>query len=254
MEAADQSTLFLDEIGDLSLGLQPKLLRVLQERSFERLGSNNTVNVNLRVICATNRNLTELVEQGKFREDLYYRLNVVPLRLPPLRERSDDVPDLVRHFLTKVVEEGMPAKYVDTEAMELLRCHRWPGNVRELENLVRRLVVLHSGDTISAAAVEAELREHARPLSVADGEDETLSAAIERHLHKMFVAPDGKLPPPGLYDRLLADLERPLISICLAATRGNQIRAAQLLGLNRNTLRKKIRELGLDIFRGLKAE
>jgi two-component system nitrogen regulation response regulator GlnG len=176
------------------------------------------------------------------------------MRLPPLRERGEDIPDLARHFLQKAEEEGLPAKRIEPEALDLLRRYRWPGNVRELENLVRRLVVLHSGDTISAAIVASEMSEPARSNSSGSDEPPTLSASVEQHLTRYFAEQGGRLPPAGLYDRILQDVERPLLSICLAATRGNQIRAAHLLGLNRNTLRKKIRDLGLEVIRGLKTE
>ena len=149
VEAADQSTLFLDEIGDLGLGLQPKLLRVLQERSFERLGSNHTVNVNIRVICATNRNLAEMAQQGKFREDLYYRLNVVQLHLPPLRERRDDIPLLAQHFLETFAEQfKKKAKKFSQATLHALEEHAWPGNVRELQNAVQRAVALSEGPAV----------------------------------------------------------------------------------------------------------
>jgi two-component system, NtrC family, nitrogen regulation response regulator GlnG len=179
----------------------------------------------------------------------------VPLRLPPLRERGEDIADLARHFLRRAEDEGLPAKKIDPDAFALLRRYRWPGNVRELENLVRRLAVLHSGDTISASIVAAELNEPKRAADgEGDGEADSLSASVERHLTRYFAGHHDQLPPAGLYDRILQDVERPLISICLAATRGNQIRAAHLLGLNRNTLRKKIRDLNLEVIRGLKAE
>src|SRR5262249_34988870 len=155
-----------------------------------------------------------------------------------LRERVEDIPDLVRHFLRKSEEEGLPVKRLEPEALDLLKRYRWPGNVRELENLIRRLAVLHSGDTIPAAAIAEELKEPAKPADGdGSGESVSLSDAVERHLTKYFLAHGEKLPPPGLYDRLLREIERPLLSICLGATRGNQIKAAHLLGLNRNTLR-----------------
>jgi len=149
IETADQGTLFLDEIGDLSLGLQPKLLRVLQERSFERLGGNTTINVNIRLICATNRQLPEMVQQGKFREDLYYRLNVVQMQLPPLRERRDDIPLLAQHFLQTSAEQfNKKVKRYSQPALHALEEYSWPGNVRELENAVQRAVVLSEGQTV----------------------------------------------------------------------------------------------------------
>ena len=254
-EQAEGGTLFLDEIGDMPLEAQTRLLRVLQQGEYTTVGGRTPIRTDVRIIAATNRDLRQLIQQGLFREDLYYRLNVVPLRMPPLRERGEDIPDLVRHFLRKSEAEGLPAKRIDRDAIDLLRRHRWPGNVRELENLVRRLAALHSGDTIPAVAVEAELKEPERRIAMEENEDATsLGAAVERHLNRLFSAHGEGLPPPGLYDRMLREIERPLLSISLAATRGNQIRAAHLLGLNRNTLRKKIRDLGLDVIRGLRAD
>jgi two-component system, NtrC family, nitrogen regulation response regulator GlnG len=199
--------------------------------------------------------LRQLIQQGLFREDLYYRLNVVPLRLPPLRERVEDIPDLVRHFLRKAEAEGLPSKRLDQEALDMLKRARWPGNVRELENLIRRLAVLHSGDLIPANAIELELKEPLRRSDAeVDSESASLGGAVEHYLTQYFLGHGDGLPPAGLYDRVLAEIERPLLSICLAATRGNQIRAAHLLGLNRNTLRKKIRDHGLEVIRGLRPD
>jgi two-component system nitrogen regulation response regulator GlnG len=254
-EQAEGGTLFLDEIGDMPLEAQTRLLRVLQQGEYTTVGGRVAIKTDVRIIAATNRDLRQLIQQGLFREDLYYRLNVVPLRLPPLRERAEDIADLVRHFLRKAEEEGLPAKRLEPEALDLLRRYRWPGNVRELENLIRRLAVLHSGDSIPAAAIAAELKEPAKSADAEiDGEPASLSRAVERHLTQYFMAHGDRLPPAGLYDRVLQEIERPLLSICLAATRGNQIRAAHLLGLNRNTLRKKIRDLGLEVIRGLRAD
>jgi len=254
-EQAEGGTLFLDEIGDMPLEAQTRLLRVLQQGESTTVGGRTAIKTDVRIIAATNKDLRQLIGQGLFREDLYYRLNVVPLRLPPLRERVEDIPDLVRHFLRKAEEEGLPHKSLDNEGLDILRRHRWPGNVRELENLIRRLAVLHSGDAIPAAAIAAELKEPARMVaSDEDGGPQSLSASVEQYLTQYFLSHGDKLPPAGVYDRILAEVERPLISICLAATRGNQIRAAQLLGLNRNTLRKKIKDLGLEVIRGLRSE
>ncbi len=250
-EQAEGGTLFLDEIGDMPLEAQTRLLRVLQEGEFTTVGGRTPIRANVRIVAATHRDLTTLVSQGLFREDLYYRLNVVPLRLPPLRERADDIPDLVRHFLGNATAEGLPAKTIDGDAMERLKRHRWSGNVRELENVVRRFAALYSQETITVDVVEAELAD------IPDGsdregtrEDESLSEAIERHLKSYFDAHEGALPASGLYDRVLHEMERPLIQLSLSATRGNQVKAAQLLGLNRNTLRKKIRELDIKVVRG----
>jgi two-component system nitrogen regulation response regulator GlnG len=231
------------------------LLRVLQQGEYTTVGGRMPIRTDVRIIAATNRDLRQLIAQGLFREDLYYRLNVVPLRLPPLRERAEDIADLARHFLRKAEGEGLPAKSIDNEGLEILRRNRWPGNVRELENLVRRLVVLNAGETIPAQAIAAELKEPVRLMAEEALEQApSLSAAVEKFLSRYFLSQGDKLPPPGIYDRVLMEVERPLISICLAATRGNQIRAAQLLGLNRNTLRKKIRDLELEVIRGLRAD
>jgi two-component system nitrogen regulation response regulator GlnG len=255
-EQAEGGTLFLDEIGDMPLEAQTRLLRVLQQGEYTTVGGRMPIRTDVRIIAATNRDLRQLIAQGMFREDLYYRLNVVPLRLPPLRERAEDIADLARYFLRKAESEGMPAKSFDNDGLEILRRHRWPGNVRELENLVRRLVVLNAGETIPAQAIAVELKEPARQMAedALAEEAPSLSAAVEKFLSRYFLSHGDKLPPPGIYDRILMDVERPLISICLAATRGNQIRAAQLLGLNRNTLRKKIRDLDLEVIRGLRTE
>src|SRR5438477_5549923 len=158
-EQAEGGTLFLDEIGDMPLEAQTRLLRVLQQGEYTTVGGRVPIRTDVRIIAATNRDLRQLIHQGMFREDLYYRLNVVPLRLPPLRERGEDIPDLVRHFLRKAEDEGLPVKRLDAEAFDLLRRYRWPGHVRELENLIRRLAVLHSGDTIPASTIAAELKE-----------------------------------------------------------------------------------------------
>jgi two-component system nitrogen regulation response regulator GlnG len=254
-EQAEGGTLFLDEIGDMPLEAQTRLLRVLQQGEYTTVGGRTPIKTDVRIIAATNRELRQMIQQGLFREDLYYRLNVVPLRLPPLRERTEDIPDLVRHFLRKGEEEGLPPKFLDAEALQLLKQYRWPGNVRELENLIRRLAVLHAGETITASAITVELKEPPRPTPAGEPDGSaTLSAAVEHHLAAYFAEHGERLPPPGVYDRIMEDVERPLISICLAATRGNQIRAAHLLGLNRNTLRKKIRDLGLEVIRGLRSE
>jgi len=252
-EQAEGGTLFLDEIGDMPVEAQTRLLRVLQESEYTTVGGRTPIRANVRIIAATHHNLRRLVAQGLFREDLFYRLNVVPIRLPPLRERSDDVPTLVRHFLTEGEAAGLPAKRVDKTAMERLRTYRWPGNVRELENLVRRLAALYSQEVISADVIEAELSEVPVLTGVGEARDsENLGSAVERHLRDYFSAHKDGLPPSGLYDRIIKEVERPLLNVCLGATRGNQIKASELLGLNRNTLRKKLRELDIQVVRGIK--
>ena len=249
-EQAEGGTLFLDEIGDMPMEAQTRLLRVLQQGEYTTVGGRTPIKTDVRIIAATNKDLRQLIQQGLFREDLFFRLNVVPLRLPPLRERTEDIPDLIRHFFAQVEREGLPAKQIDQAALDRLRRHRWPGNVRELENLARRLAALYPQETITAAVMDSEL---SQPALVAHGEaqrgDENLSNAVERYLAHYFSGFDEGLPPPGLYHRILREVEAPLLSAALAATRGNQIRAADLLGVNRNTLRKKIRDLEIQVYR-----
>jgi two-component system nitrogen regulation response regulator GlnG len=245
---ADGGTLFLDEIGDMPLDAQTRLLRVI-DGSEPALNPKTNRRPNVRIIAATNRDLRGLIQQGLFREDLFFRLNVAPLRLPPLRDRTEDIPDLARAFLLRANREGLPAKTIDAGALDRLKLHRWPGNVRELENLIRRVCALYGEDLITARIVERELVEHTPAVEGQQG-PETLSQLVERKLAAYFAdEPDG-LPPPGLYDRVLEEVERPLIQLTLSATRGNQLRAAEILGLNRNTLRKKIQDLGVEMSRG----
>ena len=251
-EQAEGGTLFLDEIGDMPMEAQTRLLRVLQQGEYTMVGGRTPIRTDVRIIAATNKDLRILIQQGLFREDLFFRLNVVPLRLPPLRERSEDVPDLMRHFLGMAEREGLPPKTMEGAALERLKKYRWPGNVRELENLARRLSALYPQEIISAAVIEAELAQPDFALG-GSGDDsraeEGLSASVEHHLNAYFAGFRDGLPPPGLYHRILREIEQPLLSITLAATRGNQIRAADLLGVNRNTLRKKIRDLDIQVVR-----
>jgi two-component system, NtrC family, nitrogen regulation response regulator GlnG len=254
-EQAEGGTLFLDEIGDMPMEAQTRLLRVLQQGEYTTVGGRVPIKTNVRIIAATNKDLRILINQGLFREDLFFRLNVVPIRLPALRERVEDIPDLVRHFFVIVEREGLPRKALDNEAMDGLKRYRWPGNVRELENLVRRLAALYPQDTITGPIIENELQPvQAIPVTKSAGIEraDTLSLAVERHLSQYFSGFPDNIPPPGLYHRLLREVEPPLINAALAATRGNQIRAAELLGLNRNTLRKKIRELDMHFGRGFR--
>jgi len=251
-EQAQGGTLFLDEIGDMPAEAQTRLLRVLQEGEYVTVGGRTPIRADVRIIAATHRDLRALIRQGLFREDLYYRLNVVPIRVPPLRERTQDIPALVRHFMSQSITNGLPGKVIDPQAMHRLQSHRWPGNVRELENLVRRLCALYSEEMIGIAAIEAELAETEAPPAPEQTSGEGLSAVVERHLRDYFAAHADGLPAAGVYERVVREIERPLIALSLAATRGNQLRAAELLGLNRNTLRKKIRELDIQLSRGLK--
>jgi two-component system nitrogen regulation response regulator GlnG len=249
-EQAEGGTLFLDEIGDMPMEAQTRLLRVLQQGEYTTVGGRTPIKTDVRIVAATNKDLRILIQQGLFREDLFFRLNVVPLRLPPLRERSDDIPDLMRHFLTIAEREGLPAKQLDSAATERLKRYRWPGNVRELENLARRLSALYPHEVITAPVIDAELSQPAIAQSEEPQAEDNVTGAVERHLNRYFAGFRDGLPPPGLYHRILRQVEFPLLSAALAATRGNQIRAADLLGLNRNTLRKKIRDLDIQVFRG----
>jgi two-component system nitrogen regulation response regulator GlnG len=254
-EQANSGTLFLDEIGDMPPEAQTRLLRVLQEGEFTTVGGRQPIRANVRIIAATHRDLRAAIRQGQFREDLFYRLNVVPIRLPPLRERTEDLADLARHFLERARDDGLPAKSLDQSAVEALRRHRWPGNVRELENLMRRLAALCPDEVIGAATVRAELAE-AEPAergdaALADAAIEPLARAVERHIRLFLAAHRDGMAPSDIYDRVLAEVERPLIQLTLAATKGNQIKAASMLGLNRNTLRKKIRDLEIPVVRGI---
>jgi two-component system nitrogen regulation response regulator GlnG len=236
----------------MPLEAQTRLLRVLQQGEYTTVGGRVPIKTDVRIIAATNRDLRQLIQQGLFREDLFYRLNVVPMRLPPLRERVEDIPDLVRHFLRKAEADGLPPKRLEPAAIERLKIHTWPGNVRELENLVRRLVVLTPDEVILEEAVSSEMTQLERTMPAAE-EEKSLTAMVERYLAAHFAEYGARLPPAGLYDRVVREVERPLIATSLAAARGNQIRAAQLLGVNRNTLRKKIRELNIEVIRGLKS-
>ncbi|MBL6930362.1 MAG: nitrogen regulation protein NR(I) [Rhodospirillales bacterium] len=251
-EQAEGGTLFLDEIGDMPPEAQTRLLRVLQEGEYTTVGGRTPIRTNVRIIAATHHDLKLLIRQGLFREDLYFRLNVVPIRLPALRARTEDIAELVQHFLNQTTTEGLPRKIIDPQAMERLKSYRWPGNVRELENMVQRLGALYSQEVIGIDVIEAELADTSSLTSdYADGAD-GLSGTVEQQLNTYFSAHGGSLPAAGLYERVLREVERPLITLTLQATRGNQVKAADVLGLNRNTLRKKIRELDIAVVRGTK--
>ncbi|MCB1971563.1 MAG: nitrogen regulation protein NR(I) [Geminicoccaceae bacterium] len=252
-EQAQDGTLFLDEIGDMPLEAQTRLLRVLQQGEFVPVGGDVPHKTNVRIIAASHRDLKLMVEQGLFREDLYYRLNVVPLRLPPLRERFDDIAALAHHFLAKAHDEGLPLKTLTPGALRRLRAHSWPGNVRELENLIRRVAVLYSEETIDETCIVAQLVEAKtvqETVTTADV-DIPLATAVERHLDRYLRAFEGDEMPTGVYQHILSEVEGPLIRRILLATRGNQLKAADILGLNRNTLRKKIKEHDIQLIRGL---
>jgi two-component system, NtrC family, nitrogen regulation response regulator GlnG len=249
-EQATGGTLFLDEIGDMPLEAQTRLLRVLQQGEFMPVGAREPVRADVRILAASHRDLRTLVSQGLFREDLFYRLNVVPIRLPPLRERVDDIPALLEHFLAGCHAQGLPLKSFDPDAIQELKRHAWPGNVRELENLVRRIVVLYSEEIVGAPLVAEELKE-ARTRADDEGApiEDSLAAVVARHVERRLAGVPRVDDVQELYLEVLQEIERPLILETLSVTRGNQLRAAHILGLNRNTLRKKIKDLDIDVVR-----
>ena len=244
-EQANRGTLFLDEIGDMPPDAQTRLLRVLQEGEYTTVGGNTPNKTNVRIIAATHRDLSEMIKMGLFREDLFYRLNVVPLKLPSLRQRVEDIPELVNHFLLQVLEQGLNPKTIDPSAMDKLQLYNWPGNVRELENLIKRIAVLYSEENITGEIIEIELASIQQ-----DKKDNlktfiSLNDVIEEHLKKYFSKYTKDSIPNDLYNSFLKEIEKPLIMQTLEVTDGNQIKASKILGLNRNTLRKKIKDLGI---------
>ena len=245
---AKGGTLFLDEIGDMPQEAQTRLLRVLQDGGYTRVGGRDVVSSNARIVAATHQHLPELISKGLFREDLYYRLNVVPLKLPPLRERSDDIEALVQRFLSLSFSEGLPAKSISDDGIRLLESYHWPGNVRELENHVKRFIVLVDVDEITSKEIKPLLvKNNIRENLPNNFNNENFSSSVNQHIKNFFKQHSGQLPAPGLYGRFISEIERPLIKNTLIATGGNQIKAAEVLGLNRNTLRKKIKALGISI-------
>lgn len=242
-EQAAGGTLFLDEIGDMPLDAQTRLLRVLQSGEFTTVGGARAIQADVRIVAATNRDLAAQVAAGRFRQDLFYRLNVVPIELPPLRERRGDIGLLAAHFLDAAASEGLPRRALAQSALAVLESHDWPGNVRELENMMRRLTVLARDQVVDAAAVRAVLDVTTPAKSDARGIADAVHALIERIAGER---PDA-LDDGTLYDRVLAEVERPLIETILHRHAGNQLRAARALGINRNTLRKRLDALNLDV-------
>jgi two-component system nitrogen regulation response regulator GlnG len=240
-EQANGGTLFLDEIGDMPAEAQTRLLRALQSGRIRRVGGRQEIAVNVRIIAATNRDLTPMIAAGTFREDLFYRLNVVPIELPPLRERREDIAALSQHFLVLAAEDGLPRRQLTPEALAQLEARAWRGNVRELRNVVYRLALMAREERIDADNV----------VDIIGPEIQAASAIAEQGQGGFGAALANWLavesPPSGaIYHRALAAFEKPLIEHALGRTGGNQLRAAQLLGINRNTLRKRIGELGLE--------
>jgi len=244
-EQSNGGTIFLDEIGDMPLDLQSKILRVLQEKEVTRTGGNQNINVDVRVVAATNQDLEEKVRKKEFREDLFYRLNVVPIQLVPLRERKEDIPQLVEYFLQKACAEmEVPPKRCAPDAHQLLAAYNWPGNVRELENSIKRAVILATDPLLTATDFPG-LRRQKNGERVAN-EELSLEGIVDIKLRGSFSNMD-KMESGDVYTMVLEQVERPLIRFVLEKTRGNQVRAADILGINRNTLRKKIQELGIEV-------
>jgi len=244
-EQARNGTLFLDEVSDMPLALQAKLLRVLQEREFSRVGGHELLPAECRVLAATNRGLESEVEAGRFREDLYFRLKVVVIDLPPLRERRQDIPDLVRHFLDRInARERFKVKGVSAEAMSLLVEQHWKGNVRELENVLLRASALAPDRVLGVSDLPIKPRTSAPVMDLSVPLTDILSAKIREML-----ASFGTAEPRDLHARVLAMVEKPLFEAVLESTGGNQLKAADILGINRNTLRKKITDYGISLSR-----
>ncbi|WP_084580887.1 nitrogen regulation protein NR(I) [Sphingomonas azotifigens] len=242
-EQAAGGTLFLDEIGDMPMDAQTRLLRVLQSGEFTTVGGARTIRADVRIVAATNKDLAQLVQAGQFREDLFYRLNVVPISLPALRERRQDISLLARHFLDRAVEDGLPRKQLDKDAVALLETLDWPGNVRELENLMRRIAALSRDEWIDAAALRRVLGDGGVLPIVRDA---GIEAAIRARLERIALEEPRALDDGTLYDRIIGEVERPLIEMMLARHQQNQLRAARALGINRNTLRKRLDTLGIS--------
>ncbi|MFA5965470.1 MAG: nitrogen regulation protein NR(I) [Sphingomonas sp.] len=243
-EQAAGGTLFLDEIGDMPMEAQTRLLRVLQSGEFTTVGGARTIRADVRIVAATNKDLAQLVASGQFREDLFYRLNVVPVTLPALRARRQDIALLARHFLDLAAESGLPRKSLDPGAIAVLERHDWPGNVRELENMMRRVAVLSRDDRIGEGDILAMLGE--RPVALSQGPDGGIEVAVLAMLDRLAIEEPDALANGTLYDRVIGEVERPLILALLARHGQNQLRAAKALGINRNTLRKRLDSLGID--------
>jgi len=246
-ELAGSGTLFLDEVADLPLELQPKLLRALQEREFTRVGGADTLKFQARVIAATNQNLESAVQARRFREDLYFRLKVIPILMPPLRERREDIEELADYFVAKAAKTmGAKVTTISPEARKALTAQDWPGNVRELENCMLRAAILAPGNVIRPEDLELG-RAGRTPAASSDGA--SLDEILDRQV-RGFVDSVGDDNAQDLLGKLLPKIERPLIEAALERFGGNQIKAARMLGLNRNTLRKKINDYKIVIKKG----
>ncbi len=247
-EQANHGTLFLDEIGDMPLDLQAKILRVLQEQEVTRIGGNQNIPVDVRIVAATNQALVEKVRLKEFREDLYYRLNVVPITLAPLRERRDDIPDLAAYFLSRsCAEMSASPKRLTDDALAHLSSYSWPGNVRELENAIKRAVILSNDPLLTERDFGGLLPSN--PLPQAGTQETSLEALVDIKLRACMNGIEA-LENGDIYAMVLEQVERPLIRLVLEKCRWNQVKAADVLGINRNTLRKKISELQIEMKRG----
>ena len=247
-QLAKGGTLFIDELADMPMSTQTRLLRILQdEENFEMNYKNNNTS-NVRIITSTQVDLKPLIDNGEFREDLFFRLNVIPLTLPLLRERIEDIPELSNHFLKiSSQKEGLTQKTIDPKGVELLKKQNWRGNVRELKNFIQRLIVLCKDELISEELVKNQLILFTDNDKEDDFTVEGLSMSVEKHLVRYFELHGSSQPPPGLYNRILKEVEYPLIALSLNSSKGNQLKASKLLGINRNTLRKKINELDINV-------
>jgi len=242
-EQAEGGTVFLDEVGDMDLSLQTRLLRVLQERRIERLGSEGSLAADVRIVAATNQDLEGAVTQRAFREDLFYRLNVVTIHLPPLRDRREDVPALASHFLAAFArEQQAEPKLLSPEALERMLAYRWPGNVREIENAVKRAAALAPTRLILPDHLPDAVRLGAGSEGAVAGPEGFPVGWMRAEMARLKDSLDGRL-----HDHFVACVERPLLELVLRRTGGNQVKAAELLGINRNTLRKRIKELGVSL-------
>ena len=243
---AEKGTLFLDEIGDMPIDAQTRLLRVLQEGEFTPIGGKEKIQADTRIIAATHKNLSNLIEKGEFREDLFYRLNVVPISIPPLRERKEDIPELVNHFLDKAKDLQLEPKKFTTESFQILEKYQWPGNVRELENFILKLCALYTDENI----MNEDLAEEISNLQKLDQQmldtDNQFSKILENYLSRN-INKINKEYQGDVYNYFVTELEKVLLLEVLKNKNGNQLKAAELLGLNRNTLRKKITELNISI-------
>ena len=241
---AEKGTLFLDEIGDMPLDAQTRLLRVLQEGEYTSVGGKERIKVDVRIITATNKDLKKLIDLGVFREDLYYRLNVVPIETPPLRDRIEDIPELIEHFLIKTEKSGLPSKKIDNDAIEAMKSYKWPGNVRELENFILRISALYSEDLLNIEIIESELERLEGDNKNID--ELNLSSLIDHYFKRSkdkLLSNNNK----NIYSVIIEKVEKSLIENILDYTNGNQLKASEILGLNRNTLRKKIGDLSIDL-------